>query len=432
MVWEDKTAEREVDTVYTNNNDVPLYLRFNTSASSTDSFVQVLINGYVTGATGNGARADQVNYNVVSHIIPAGQTYEVRATGTPVVNKWCEARMPVAVGTGGKTVTCKSILDSSQPLSNKTWTNVIFNKTVTIDSTDTSLINTSTGRFEPKEDGYYYMSSNLHFYVDSSTDKTVGGSVDFKVYRDGSTIKTYNGSNGERTLASNSARVNGYAMGYLKVGDSVQVRAYGQTSAGSLSLNPEASNFSVFLISGGSASGDSATLESLGIPNHDKVTVKENGDIQLEKETANNVGYDLKTVGLKADKTNGVFNNWSSAFYNSAGETPTFGQMRIKVEDVTKGSETGSIGFYHLNNGTLNQAMSIGSDGYVTAWKGLSVKEATDISSPANLHITESGILRKSTVVSYSAEEVDKKLAIKDKLIEKLSARLDELEKRMK
>ena len=32
----------------------------------------------------------------------------------------------------------------------------------------------------------------------------------------------------------------------------------------------------------------------------------------------------------------------------------------------------------------------------------------------------------------YSAEEVDKKLAIKDKLIEKLSARLDELEKRVK
>ena len=32
----------------------------------------------------------------------------------------------------------------------------------------------------------------------------------------------------------------------------------------------------------------------------------------------------------------------------------------------------------------------------------------------------------------YSTEEVDKKLAIKDKLIEKLSARLDELELKFK
>ena len=48
-----------------------------------------------------------------------------------------------------------------------------------------------------------------------------------------------------------------------------------------------------------------------------------------------------------------------------------------------------------------------------------------------NMHIAE-GRVFKSTTTTYSAEEVDKKLAIKDKLIEKLSARLDKLEKRIK
>ena len=38
----------------------------------------------------------------------------------------------------------------------------------------------------------------------------------------------------------------------------------------------------------------------------------------------------------------------------------------------------------------------------------------------------------KSTTAFYSADDVDKRLAIKDKLIEKLSARLDELEKKVK
>ena len=49
-----------------------------------------------------------------------------------------------------------------------------------------------------------------------------------------------------------------------------------------------------------------------------------------------------------------------------------------------------------------------------------------------NMHITDSGYIRKTTATTYSAEEVDKKLAIKDKIIEKLSARLDALEKRVK
>ena len=53
-----------------------------------------------------------------------------------------------------------------------------------------------------------------------------------------------------------------------------------------------------------------------------------------------------------------------------------------------------------------------------------------------NLTMGVDGNIQRSTTLTYSAEEteaaIDKKLAIKDKLIEKLSARLDELEKRIK
>ena len=50
----------------------------------------------------------------------------------------------------------------------------------------------------------------------------------------------------------------------------------------------------------------------------------------------------------------------------------------------------------------------------------------------SNIYMTGSGFLQKSTATSYTTEEVDKKLAVKDKLIEKLSERLDKLEKKLK
>ena len=47
-------------------------------------------------------------------------------------------------------------------------------------------------------------------------------------------------------------------------------------------------------------------------------------------------------------------------------------------------------------------------------------------------YIPATGAIERTNASFYNTEEVDKKLAIKDKLIEKLSARLDELEKRVK
>ena len=49
-----------------------------------------------------------------------------------------------------------------------------------------------------------------------------------------------------------------------------------------------------------------------------------------------------------------------------------------------------------------------------------------------NMYISATGLVYESTTAFYSTEEVDKMLAIKDKLIEKLSARLDSLELKFK
>jgi hypothetical protein len=67
----------------------------------------------------------------------------------------------------------------------------------------------------------------------------------------------------------------------------------------------------------------------------------------------------------------------------------------------------------------------------VTAEKFVSTTGATTADAP-NVHMTAGGSIIKSTTATYSAEEVDARLAIKDKLIEKLSARLDKLEKKVK
>jgi hypothetical protein len=71
-------------------------------------------------------------------------------------------------------------------------------------------------------------------------------------------------------------------------------------------------------------------------------------------------------------------------------------------------------------------AMVIKSDGLV------GILNIRDTVQTPNVYVDGGGDLYKSTTATYSAEEVDARLAIKDKLIEKLSARLDELEKRIK
>ena len=86
------------------------------------------------------------------------------------------------------------------------------------------------------------------------------------------------------------------------------------------------------------------------------------------------------------------------------------------MQTVTSFSTNGVRRFYLSNTGVLD----------------LPKLPSTITANPSNVYVSDTGTLYKSTATMYSAEEVDKKLAIKDKLIEKLSARLDALEKRVK
>ena len=165
-----------------------------------------------------------------------------------------------------------------------------------------------------------------------------------------------------------------------------------------------------------------------------KLEVTGKSGATFTKEITNNVGHDIKQVSLKTSgDTNSVFSSLSSAFYNSAGETPTYTQIRSGITDSTKGNEESSIIFFIMNNGTLTETMTVGT-GNVTISNKLKVPNAyTDTNTRApNLTMGSDGNIQRSTTLTYSTQEVDEKLAIKDKLIEKLSARLTKLEKRIK
>ena len=80
----------------------------------------------------------------------------------------------------------------------------------------------------------------------------------------------------------------------------------------------------------------------------------------------------------------------------------------------------------HTNGG---DRLIIDNDGAV---KMPSVYNGFNTSNAPNIYMSSDGMLHRSTSAFYSTEEVDKKLAVKDKLIEKLSVRLDKLEKKVK
>ena len=104
--------------------------------------------------------------------------------------------------------------------------------------------------------------------------------------------------------------------------------------------------------------------------------------------------------------------------------------------------DTGDAGYLHSTafNGMKwtvngNEAMSINSVGNVlfpTIMSSTGTYSNVSTGGAPNVHIASDGTFYRSTATFYSTEEVDKKLAIKDKLIEKLSARLDSLELKFK
>jgi hypothetical protein len=112
MVWEDKVTERTWDTEYKNESDVPLYVKISRYSVAPEDYYRFRIDGKDFGLVGTGpidSSGTSKDYNVNLFIVPAGSTYKVafstNALTHPEANKgiraWHEARMPVAVGTGG-------------------------------------------------------------------------------------------------------------------------------------------------------------------------------------------------------------------------------------------------------------------------------------------------------------------------------------------
>jgi hypothetical protein len=205
----------------------------------------------------------------------------------------------------------------------------------------------------------------------------------------------------------------------------------------------------------GKGSGTNTT--SLGVGANDNTTGDENvgvGFFARKDSTSGNgnvaVGYSslLKATGNK-----------NTAIGYNSGELLTTGSNNILIgngvqasapdvsNEVTIGNVDarkvrfgGGIGVMTLNkgNGTPNSIGFLVDDSgdepiFMTADKfyAPAVKNQEGAGVP-NVAIGTDGQMFKSTATTYTTEEVDKKLAIKDKLIEKLSARLDELEKRVK
>jgi len=76
--------------------------------------------------------------------------------------------------------------------------------------------------------------------------------------------------------------------------------------------------------------------------------------------------------------------------------------------------------------------LKVSEQGSVIIGGGLNISNPASSTGIANAVIGTDGTVYRTTNVAYSTQDVDKMLAIKDKLIEKMSARLDELEKKVK
>ena len=125
---------------------------------------------------------------------------------------------------------------------------------------------------------------------------------------------------------------------------------------------------------------------------------------------------------------------------NNAGGTLTTGSNNIVIGYGAQTTSAGSsnqvvIGndsvanTYLKGNADVQRTLTVNS---VATFQDQVVCKGIPSGGAANVHIAASGALYRATTFYMTEEEVDKKLAIKDKLIEKLSERLDKLEARMK
>ena len=199
MVWEDKTAERAYETVYTNTNDVPIYVNISSGCTSdgvdtsfyTFNIDGVAFNGGVGGLT--------TMYDNSLYIVPSGSTYMVDITRDCIIYHWQEAKMPVAVGTGGKTVAFRGELSANQTITTTAWAKVNLD-TSSID-TDSAFVD---GTFKPSVAGYYQVNGSV--FSSSTVPSVQTASYIFKngtLHTHGTSVKTSDGTATGQSTVSN-------------------------------------------------------------------------------------------------------------------------------------------------------------------------------------------------------------------------------------
>ena len=475
------SGERLPETVYTNTRDVPIYVQL--SAYSTDPSGNILayIDGKFFGR--NGVSGASVTFDTPLFIVPSGSTYEFREDNGSKIQRWMEARMPIALGTGGKTVAFRGTLNVNQPLTgSEIWTKVNLN-TTTVD-TDNSL---DAGTFKPSVAGWYQVNGNVS--IINATQIATG------IYKNGVVYSKGTNVNGSLYAASASDVV------YLN-GTTDYLELYVQASTPSaLEINGDRSYtyLSAVLVSG--AKGEKGE-------DGESIWTDVDGDAVLETDGKKlTLDANVAELGAKARITTDTN---SLEFKVGSGDLPdvtltdtgmtTVSDMVVNLHTLGRGSgnhanstafgygslskatgdQNTAVGYYTLNVNTsgrnntalgsqtlaknltgncntglgdsaLNSLTTGGGNTMIGYQAGFTlVSGSNNICIGKGAQPSSSTVSNEATIGDANVTKVrmgngtsltttfdvdiaiDKKLAIKDKLIEKLSARLDKLEKRMK
>lgn len=92
QTWQDMTASRLYDTVYTNSTGKPIQLGITISPSSGSFFADVFINGVNIARVEKPGTTGQTISIPINYIIPNGTTYRITYSGTISSTKWFELR----------------------------------------------------------------------------------------------------------------------------------------------------------------------------------------------------------------------------------------------------------------------------------------------------------------------------------------------------
>ena len=240
LFWENKTDERAFDTVYTNDTDVPkhVYLAIH-SPNDGANHINVMIDNNIWASIGGGATGGgRTLYLDGSYLIPAGSTYEFKAVGAPLLTKWNEARMPMAVG-AGKPVAFRGELSADQSIPNRVLTKINFN-TASID-TDNAF---EDGKFKPSVAGWYQVNGSA-----SQQCNPISTNINANIYKNGTRWSQGSTVEGTKSYVSHVSDVI-YLNGTT---DYIELWAH-ITSSGTCGIEAraEATYLSAVLVSGGS------------------------------------------------------------------------------------------------------------------------------------------------------------------------------------